>query len=518
MKKIVSLILVSALLLSLSINVFAAKEGSSIDNPVVFTSDSFNMATLAKGETLWFCYDNASLVDNGEFARILSSNCQYAYTINFNSVDYTSDENGFLNMRIEDDDHDGKYYFSITNNATRKINVFINFEAVPTYVLTGVNIVVGDNNITYDSSAPAALYSFSTGNVDVTDVDGNIVSTIEGPGAGEYVFTVKDSNGNKIDGVLLGNWGTVGFPNDITGDAKSNPFTWGSEEADASFLLGVSNVTQDFVITVERKGDYDDGVERVVFEEYVNVHTPSKFTMPEGELVKIDISTQHTLVLGNDQFYHLDSADGPVVYVDLKRDDTIDIFAAYNSAYGAITLKGTYINNDGVKCGYEFINSMRPYAEAIDSDGYYPMTVDIENFVKYYGAAQGWYREDLSSITEIVNGEYVPESAWLATAYYLKTSENAGNNNSGTIEGGNGSGGESSDKIPGVGAPEVGTESDGTVKNPSTGNVSENNTTTESAPVTSPQTGDNMSVVIVIALVALAACVAIFVVRRKTSK
>ena len=240
--------------------------------------------------------------------------------------------------------------------------------------------------------------------------------------------------------------------------------------------------------------------------------------MPEGELVKIDISTQHTLVLGNDQFYHLDSADGPVVYVDLKRDDTIDIFAAYNSAYGAITLKGTYINNDGVKCGYEFINSMRPYAEAIDSDGYYPMTVDIENFVKYYGAAQGWYREDLSSITEIVNGEYVPESAWLATAYYLKTSENAGNNNSGTIEGGNGSGGESSDKIPGVGAPEAGTESDGTVKNPSTGNVSENNTTTESAPVTSPQTGDNMSVVIVIALVALAACVAIFVVRRKTSK
>ena len=161
---------------------------------------------------------------------------------------------------------------------------------------------------------------------------------------------------------------------------------------------------------------------------------------------------------------------------------------------------------------------MRPYADAIDSDGYYPMTVDIENFVKYYGAAQGWYREDLSSITEIVNGEYVPESAWLATAYYLKTSENAGNNNSGTIEGGNGSGGESSDKIPGVGAPEAGTESDGTVKNPSTGNVSENNTTTESAPVTSPQTGDNMSVVIVIALVALAACVAIFVVRRKTSK
>jgi len=206
MKKLISLILVSALLFSLSFTIFAASnDGSSKENAVIFTADSFNMASLAKGKTLWYCYDKASLADEGIFNQILSANCSYEYSINIEGVSTDPDENGFVNVEIEDEDQDGKYYFSITNKATRKISVFISFESVKQYERTYVSLTTGDNLLSFDVAAPTAVYDFC-----LADFDGE---------AGSYAFTVKDTDGNVIESALLGDWGSIGAPSDMTGDA-----------------------------------------------------------------------------------------------------------------------------------------------------------------------------------------------------------------------------------------------------------------------------------------------------------
>ncbi len=507
MKKILSIILVSVLMLNLSFTVFAANNGSSQANAIVFTKESFSefgtyQASLKKGETLWYCFENTSLIDEGIFSQLLNCSCSYEYTVNADSTQYIADEAGFVSVRLEDTDRDGKYYFSITNNSTRKISVFVSLENLKEYERTYIGLNVGDNEITVNTEVPTNIYDFCPEEV--------------GAEAGLYKFTVKDMSGNVIDDALLGNWGSIGAPSDLTGDEKTNTITWGTTEVSATFLLGVSNVTEDFVITVERLGDYDDGRQHIEYLDYTNIHTPAQFTMPEGNLIKIDINKEHTLVLDANGIFHLDCADGPVVYVDLT-SEAIDLKNAYG-AYGANVLRLIYTNDAGDQFAWDMINSMRAYAEAMDSEGYYPLTEDLEIFFKYYGEAQKWYEAEFSPFTDIASGAFVPESAWLATAYYMSTTEGTGSGNNASGNSGSGNGGAGSDKIPGSPTPDSGVVSGGEDNNSAIDGTTGNNATTDKAPVTSPQTGDNMITVIVIALVAVAACSVVLFVRKREFK
>lgn len=506
MKRILSIILVTVLVMNLSFTVLAANNGLSQANAIVFTEESFSsfgsyQATLKKGETLWYCFENTSLVDDGIVSQVLNCSCSYEYTVNVDSTQYIADEAGFVSVRVEDTDRDGKYYFSITNNSTRKISVFVSLENLKEYERTYISLNVGDNNITVNTQVPTNIYDFCPAEV--------------GAEAGLYKFTVKDMSGNVIDDALLGNWGSIGAPSDLTGDEKTNTITWGTTEVNATFLLGVSNVTEDFVISVERVGDYDDGIQHIEYLDYTNVHTPAQFTMPQGNLVKVDITKEHILVLDANGIYHLNSVDGPVVYVDLT-SEAIDLKNAYG-AYGANVLRLVYTNEDGVQCAYDMINSMKSYADAMDGEGYYPLTEDLKIFFMYYGAAQKWYEAEYSPLSNIASGAFIPESAWLATAYYMNTTGDTGSADNGSGNSGADNGGASSDKIPGNSTPGSGNITDGTANDAVNGGAEENGVT-DKAPVTSPQTGDNMITVIVIAIVALAACSVVLFVRKREFK
>ncbi|MBR6650716.1 MAG: hypothetical protein IKL36_04810, partial [Clostridia bacterium] len=372
--------------------------------------------TLKKGQTLWYCYDDASLISEGVFSQLFHASCSYNYTVTIDSTTYERDESGFINAKLLDEDKDGKYYFSVTNTSARKVSVFVSLEKEKLYDFGNVSLNIGDNEIEVNTEFPTIIYDFCPADVEAE--------------AGLYKFTVKDMAGNIIEDALLGNWGSIGAPADQTGDAKTNIITWGTQEVNSTFLLGVSNVTENFIITVERLGDYDDGRQHIEYLDYTNVHTPSKFTMPAGTLSKLDITKKHILVLDTNGIYHLNSIDGPVVYVDLT-NEAIDLKSAYG-AYGANVLRVVYTNGSGEQCAYDMINSMKVYAESMDDDGYYPLTVDLEVFFKYYGEAQKWYNSEYSALPDIVSGTFIPESAWLATAYYLE--ENVGDSSDTTLD------------------------------------------------------------------------------------
>ncbi len=507
--------------------------GSSENNPIIFGESTY-IAEVPAGETIWYMYDNMFLPMFGTYAQnlnVVGTNEPEAdeatYSVSYGVADaetgvpnvVEADPDGYVNINMEDRARQGKYIFAITNNSEYEDVCYITFTDVPVYVLTDINLEVGDNTVALDATAPTIIYNFSSGNVNIYDIDGNIVDTIVGAGAGTYLFTVKDTDGNIIEDALLSNWGTVGYPQDLTGDSKTNTFTWSTEEDSANLLLGVSGVTnEEFVINVARQGDYDDGKEQIVYTDYENEGVAGNFEMPAEELTSIDITKPQTVVLGSDGYYHFGAATGPIIYVDMTNEGANLVYCYYpadENGLPANNLRGQYTDENGVVCGYDFLGAMREYAEALTEDGFHPLTVDLAKYIQMYGSAQGWYMEGLSPFDAINNGEYIAESAWLVNAYYVEGFDVEPDDTTKAPEA------DDTTKAPEADDETKAPEADDTTKVPEADDATkapESGTTspvTDKVPTKAPQTGDSVLSAAVIAVIALAACATVLIIKKK---
>jgi len=138
---------------------------------------------------------------------------------------------------------------------------------------------------------------------------------------------------------------------------------------------------------------------------YENVHTPVAGVSVPANLEKVDITKAHTAVMGADGYLHLDAADGPVLYAKMV-NECVDL----TTIGGAFSLVA-YIG--GVKTDIK--EAMVAYSKALDANGYYPLTADLQMFLQVYGANQGWYMAGLSPIEGI--GSADPSSAWMFCCY-----------------------------------------------------------------------------------------------------
>ena len=132
----------------------------------------------------------------------------------------------------------------------------------------------------------------------------------------------------------------------------------------------------------------------------------------EETLLNVNVAEAHTAVLGTDGYYHLDSATGPVLYVDLSTDG-FTIANAYGG-FGANTLRGEV---DGVK--YDFKAAM----EAYSTFEIYPLTEDLMKFIQGYGKYQGWFISGLSPFAEINEGTANADTAWMVLCRYVEVQE-----------------------------------------------------------------------------------------------
>lgn len=270
-------------------------------------------------------------------------------------------------------------------------------------------------------SAAAASYAISSTKLTVGD---NAVATLETsttlyvfqPQVGAYRIEVADA------AATLTRWnGSKFFVAGMAETAVDGVLMWECASAGQVMLVGLSGVTSATITISEVEGYVPP--EMLVFEPYVNVHTPVEgFSLPDDELTRVDIMQPQTLVADADGIYHLGNADGPILYVNMCAATYADLYACYypTSGTGALSLHGRYENADGKLCGYEFLDAMRPYAEALDGDGYYYLTVDLAAYLQTYGVDQGWFRKDSSPFTLIKQGRFIEESAWLVNAYYVE--------------------------------------------------------------------------------------------------
>ncbi len=253
---------------------------------------------------------------------------------------------------------------------------------------------VGTHELTLDESAYHTLYTFSPDEI------------------GVYTFTVNE-------GATIGYWGAGSFyvknPNSTAVSIEKEIKSVGN-----SAVVGITSENPNVTLTIEKTGE-SAGIVETVYINWENVHTPSNDLagIPEGvALTDIDITKAYTVVLGQDGFYHLDSATGPIIYVDLKNGD-FDLGLAFGG-YGALTMRGEF---EGVN--YDFKPAMSAYNAAITgSDGVYPVTEDLYAFLHGYGYGAGcWYSEKLSCFDEIIAGNFHPDSAWLVMCSYAPVAE-----------------------------------------------------------------------------------------------
>lgn len=400
MKKLFSMLCVAVLLCSaLSIAVSAA---GTINDPVIFAGKDFNMIKVPAGETYYASFTDTS----GETKRQISVNSTTdktaGYTVTYGDTVEASDANGYCNI-VALPDANNTYLLAITNHSTKQATFFVSFYSIAPYIISDTLLFEGENAVITEE-ADATLFVFEPAETGIYEV------LIDQPDA------------------VLSHWnGSIFYVTGLAEEAVDGRLEITCASEGQSLLIGLSNIGS-ANITITKIGEYEAPLS-VEYVTYVNKHTPvSGFALPDTELTAVDITIAQTVVLGEDGIYRYGSANGPIMYVDMTGVAFADLYECYypatSGAQVADRLRGTYVDDDGNTCGYDFITAMKAYADALDAEGYYYLTEDLANYLQMYGKDQGWFEAEYSPFTAIQNSAFVEESAWLISAYYDPNSAN----------------------------------------------------------------------------------------------
>lgn len=226
---------------------------------------------------------------------------------------------------------------------------------------------------------------------------------------GKYTITAPT-------GVKVEDWNIPSNPMNRTTNA-TNTVTFNCTDVGQTFLVGITAVETVDKVDVKVEFTAVAQKEEVDWTIYKNTATINKFTtvLSGLEYVNLEDEVVDKAVLGKDGFYHLNSVNGPILYVDL--DDEL------MSLYGAADLGQLveYVKENGeVVARYDFNDAVKEYYAAANKDGFYPLTTDLVTVLQRVGAYKEWYGEKgFLGFTE--------EDAWMFACYYEADAEDGSN-------------------------------------------------------------------------------------------
>ncbi|MBR3779376.1 MAG: hypothetical protein IKL13_06640 [Clostridia bacterium] len=224
----------------------------------------------------------------------------------------------------------------------------------------------------------------------------------------------------------IGHFGTdmFVFTENVAENLSGNAFTLSVRETELGnvFVIGVDAATNcdTAVVQITRIGDPAWSIEDEPTVEYAGTGAPKPVTAPAG-LTNLDIfaSVEHHLVYNDkDGYYHLDTAGGPVVYVQM--DNTYASIVGMLTEFGNMT---AYLYNaDGsFKSKEQYAPLMQQYVDKMDkTQKVYPLTKDLKYMLDNYGNCQNWWNEgEPGYLFEEVEGVN-PANAWMFLYCYKK--------------------------------------------------------------------------------------------------
>lgn len=269
--------------------------------------------------------------------------------------------------------------------------------AAEAYVISDKALSEGSNTVSLDSSAEYTLFAFTSDT------------------AATYTFTASS-------GVQLANYGSSFFPQNITvadGQTMTNTLSLTFTASGVTKLIGVYNPSgssSSISLKVEQGADYVEYV--VPLYTYENKATLSQFEVPSdavlGSYIDVYSSTNHKAVKGSDGYYHLDSASGDILLVDL--DYAFKLSDALSGGRGIMYAYTTDANGNQIK--YDIGNAIKEYEAVADSGLRYPLTEDLMFFYQDYAEGNGVYQYVLGS-------GYNEETAWMYACLTMQVSSSS---------------------------------------------------------------------------------------------
>lgn len=250
--------------------------------------------------------------------------------------------------------------------------------------------------------------------------------------AGTYEFSVSDPT------ATIGYYGAPHFVQDHNAaeDMADGKFTLsirgdmiGQDGTGTSVIVvGVDPGTEEStMLMIQRIGDPAWSVSDEPWTILEPTVALSKYSLPEGSnIAEFDLTASgYELVLNEaDGFYHLNSADGPLVLVRLGEK------SAYLDSYKTI-LEHTGVNKYFFDENQEFVKKenysdcLLKYIENMDENkGVYPLTEDLKYIIQQSGDYAGWYDASGSSYLFMDQNRIQipginPEISWLFMCCYI---------------------------------------------------------------------------------------------------
>ncbi|MBE6563045.1 MAG: hypothetical protein E7660_04850 [Ruminococcaceae bacterium] len=197
------------------------------------------------------------------------------------------------------------------------------------------------------------------------------------------------------------------------------------------FVLGLDKAeSESCVVVIERIGDALKTIEDEPWTIYKKTVELKEYVLPEGyKIGEFDLTAAtdaYKFVMNEkDGFYHLDSADGPLVLVRLAED--CDYIACFKTILDRSGVSRYFFKEDGTleeKVSYS--ECLLEYIDYVDEkEGVYPLTEDLKHIIQQRGEYVGWW--DVESAGYIFKDEnnvnistINPDIAWLLMCCYLE--------------------------------------------------------------------------------------------------
>lgn len=216
---------------------------------------------------------------------------------------------------------------------------------------------------------------------------------------GTYRFSVSDPNAQ------IGYYGSINFPNKQEADnATATSFELNIKESNlgATYAIGVTGAT-DYILVIERVSSAVLDDTDIPWQVYQGNRPTKVCSVKVKNFTYVDLTgktSDFKAVLGSDGYYHLNSADGKILYVNLGTN------ARYISMYTMLGVSGvggtkfgkTFYNSDGsvlkkedyTECMIAYVNCRYPQTESAAFQ-VYPLTEDLVYMLKNGGEAMGWW-------------------------------------------------------------------------------------------------------------------------------
>lgn len=209
---------------------------------------------------------------------------------------------------------------------------------------------------------------------------------------------------------ILSYWGgNTFFIQDMTAstdyDAATNSFTLNVKQGNigAVYIIGVTGA-DDCIIEVIRVSDPILDETDITAEVYEAKTKPSAFKISSTDgkkLTYVDLTGKtgdYQIILDSDGYYHLNSATGPRLYMNLGPN--APYISMYNmlgyTGFGGTSFMATFYDSNGSAVSKEdYTACMCSYVECIDATyGVYPLTEDLVYMMQNGGGFKGWWNPD----------------------------------------------------------------------------------------------------------------------------